>query len=141
MHDQYTIRWCRHCYEQFHSLVRQARAVVFCSYACRFWDKVCFGQPDACWEWAGARKGSQGYGEFGVNRMPATAHRVAWELTHGPIPDGLFVLHRCDNPPCCNPAHLFLGTHQDNMADRDAKGRVAHGDAHYTRRRLTARSD
>jgi hypothetical protein len=51
------------------------------------------------------------------------SHRAAWKLTHGPIPDGLQVLHRCDNPPCCNPAHLFLGTQQDNIADMHKKGR------------------
>lgn len=51
------------------------------------------------------------------------AHRIAWTITRGPIPDGLCVLHRCDNPPCIDPEHLFLGTVQDNNADRDAKGR------------------
>lgn len=53
------------------------------------------------------------------------SHRVAWELTHGPIPDSLHVLHRCDNPPCCRPAHLFLGTHVVNMADRSSKNRAS----------------
>lgn len=56
------------------------------------------------------------------------SHRAAWELTHGPVPDGLFVLHRCDNPPCCNPAHLFLGTRGDNNRDARAKGRHVHGE-------------
>lgn len=51
------------------------------------------------------------------------SHRVAWTISHGPIPDGLWVLHRCDNPPCCNPAHLFLGTVSDNNKDMCAKGR------------------
>ncbi len=57
----------------------------------------------------------------------AERHRAAWEVTHWPIPDGLFVLHRCDNPPCCDPEHLFLGTDADNTADKVAKGRQARG--------------
>jgi hypothetical protein len=60
----------------------------------------------------------------GYGRVLVSAHRLAWELAHGPIPDGLLVLHRCDNPPCCNPEHLFLGTVADNMADKTAKGRA-----------------
>ncbi len=65
------------------------------------------------------------------------AHRAAWEYTRGPVPAGLFVLHRCDNPPCCNPAHLFLGTQADNMADMQAKGRQAKGERH-SQAKLTA---
>lgn len=73
-----------------------------------------------CWMWTGARmRGEGSYGRF-RNRL---AHRVAWELFKGPIPFGLYVLHRCDNPPCVNPEHLFLGTQQDNMDDAHQKGR------------------
>jgi hypothetical protein len=58
------------------------------------------------------------------------AHRMAWELTHGPIPPGLFVCHHCDNPPCCNPVHLFLGTNADNVDDKVKKYRQAVGENH-----------
>jgi len=64
-----------------------------------------------------------GYGRARFDGRIIRTHRVAWELAHGPIPEGMRVLHRCDNPPCCNPDHLFLGTDRDNAADRDAKGR------------------
>jgi len=74
-------------------------------------------------EWSGSR-GRDGYGSIHVGPQTILTHRLAWELAHGPIPDGLCVLHHCDNPPCCNPAHLWLGTPADNAADRDAKGRL-----------------
>lgn len=80
---------------------------------------------DACWVWTGFRD-RKGYGQIaldGRRGVHGYTHRVAWELHNGPIPDGLWVLHRCDNPPCCNPAHLFLGTAADNNRDMAAKGR------------------
>lgn len=88
----------------------------------RFWAKV-RRDPTGCWEWTGYRHYRWGYGHIAVNRKVQNAHRVAWELTEGEIPAGLLVLHRCDNPPCCRPAHLFLGTHDDNMKDMARKGR------------------
>jgi hypothetical protein len=78
--------------------------------------------PDACWPWQGGRK-VKGYGRLMRDYKDLQSHRVAWEETFGPIPDGLQVLHHCDNPPCCNPAHLFLGTPGDNVRDMVAKGR------------------
>ena len=88
----------------------------------RFWPKVDrSGGLGACWPWTGAT-GDRGYGHFWDGARYRHASRVAWILTHED-PGPLFVLHRCDNPPCCNPAHLFLGTHQDNMDDMTEKGR------------------
>ncbi len=76
-----------------------------------------------CWDWAGS-KDKKGYGKLNVNNVPELIHRLSWGFHCGPIPKGEQVLHRCDNPPCSNPAHLFLGIHQDNMDDMWAKGRA-----------------
>ncbi len=92
-----------------------------------FWSRVDRREPDECWPWLGARRGRMGYGLFGFkHRRAVPAHRMAYLLSKGDIPKGMFVCHSCDNPPCCNPAHLWLGTHADNMADRHAKGRDQH---------------
>lgn len=88
----------------------------------RFWIRVDGSAgDDACWPWLGARD-PKGYGQAGKRWR---AHRVAMFLTNGPIPPGMFVCHHCDNPPCCNPAHLFIGTVTDNMRDCAAKGRTS----------------
>jgi hypothetical protein len=93
----------------------------------RLWSRV-EKTPAGCWEWTGNRN-ALGYGIVTVQHSKRfRAHRVAWELTRGPIPDGMVVCHRCDNPPCCNPEHLFLGTHDENMADMVAKDRHARGE-------------
>jgi hypothetical protein len=86
----------------------------------RFWEKV--EKTEGCWRWTGA-KYNYGYGKIRRGGKTILAHRVSWILHKGPIPEGMCVCHHCDNPPCTNPAHLFLGTHQDNAVDRERKGR------------------
>lgn len=95
----------------------------------RFLAKVEKCAPDECWPWLGARTaaGGAGYGQIRHRGRLLLAHRVAWILTNGPVPTGLCVLHKCDNPACCNLAHLFLGTHAENIADMVEKGRQARG--------------
>lgn len=89
----------------------------------RFWSKVAVGAPGECWEWKRSRL-PRGYGRFRQPTGHEYAHRVAWRLTNGPIPDGMVVRHYvCDNPPCCNPAHLRLGTQGDNNDDSVSRGR------------------
>jgi len=87
----------------------------------RFWSKVDVRGRDECWEWQAS--GSKGYGRLMMDGVTWGAHRLAFTLVKGRIPDGMCVLHSCDNPPCCNPAHLFIGTHADNMRDMAKKGR------------------
>ena len=110
----------------------------FCSCVCRnksrwkryqndalnwFWNRVDLTAGGvACWPWRGRRLRS-GYGRLVLRGRQIAAHRIAYELSNGPVPTGLLVCHSCDNPPCCNPLHLWIGTHQDNMDDMMAKGR------------------
>lgn len=89
----------------------------------RFWSKV--EKTDGCWNWT-AGVSEKGYGLFSVNNRNRRAHRVSYEMHCEPIPPGMQVLHKCDNPRCVRPDHLFLGTGADNMADKVAKGREAH---------------
>lgn len=88
----------------------------------RFWPRV--NKTDTCWLWTGAT--SSGYGVIGIGGHDggwAYAHRLSWEWTNGPIPAGMYVLHRCDVPRCCNPDHLFIGTQADNIRDMVIKRR------------------
>ena len=133
-------RVCCHCYKAFSKRPKEGLAQWsqrrFCSHACRdlhlidkaavevvsrFWSKVDRRGPDDCWPWK-ANRYTNGYGQFWLRPRQEGAHRVAFKLTHGrwPQPE---CLHKCDNPPCCNPAHLWEGTKSDNVRDCIAKGR------------------
>lgn len=90
----------------------------------RFWEKVDIRGEDDCWEWQGSRHWQWDYGNFKVGDKVVAAHRMAWFIfNEKEIPEGLVVCHKCDNPPCCNPKHLFLGTVADNNMDKKLKGR------------------
>ena len=120
------------------------------SLSAAFHEKIT-GEPNSgCWLWTGA-SGTRGYGHIRKNGKMLKAHRVAWTLYRGAIPEGLCVLHHCDVTSCVNPGHLFIGTHTDNMRDKERKGRANHasglrhgrytkpwrtcrGDAHHARR-------
>ena len=93
----------------------------------KFWEKV--KVADGCWRWSAAKLPS-GYGFIGGGKGASKnhyAHRVSYEIHHGPIPDGMVVMHTCDNPECCNPDHLRIGTHKQNSQDMVAKGRATSG--------------
>lgn len=82
-----------------------------------FWSKVNILGENDCWEWNGKTRLPAGYGRMHFNGKDDTSNRIAWIITNGEIPKGMFVCHHCDNPSCCNPKHLFLGTFSDNMQD------------------------
>lgn len=118
-------------------LAAAARARVWPSVESKL-ETLSIPEPNSgCVLWIGAIN-EFGYGSARHKGKSWPAHRLSWTVTHGPIPNGLHVLHRCDNPPCINPAHLFLGTHLDNMRDMKAKGRFIPapkrtGESHYTK--------
>lgn len=95
----------------------------------KFWARLSEPTATGCREWQGCRN-VHGYGQVRRQRRTWYAHRYAWTLAHGPIPAGLVILHSCDNPACCNPLHLQLGTQATNIADMTSKGRRAMGTAH-----------
>lgn len=95
----------------------------------RFWSKVDRRSPDDCWEWTAA-KFQNGYRAFRIDRHTRGSHRIVWQIENGEIPRGMHVLYSCDNPSCCNPKHLFLGTQKMNMKDKVKKKRQASGEKH-----------
>lgn len=105
--------------------------------ATRFWAHVDRSDPDACWPWGGTIT-AYGYGQISDGGRSVRAHRLAYELEHGEIPAGMQVCHRCDNPPCVNPAHLFTGSAAENQHDKRAKGRAARGEQNGGGGKLTA---
>lgn len=139
---------CQGCGDTFvrNSSPTSGRANTFCSKKCYgkamvrgpedFWYGVQISGPDECWTWKGATTRG-GYGHLKYQLGWVYSHRLAWELTQGSVPSGLKVLHRCDNRPCCNPNHLFVGTQAVNVEDMVAKGRQQRGEGHY-RSSLTA---
>ena len=137
--DRQTFVVCATCGVPFHVTPSRAALRRHCSDKCRreadaamyratlpdrFWSKVDrSGGPDACWPWTGSKNPQTGYGVIQIEGRHTGTHRVAWELANGKPLGDLVACHHCDNPICCNPSHIFAGTHGDNSRDRFAKGR------------------
>lgn len=127
-----------------------ARAMLDERHISLFWDKVDDSAgPEACWPWRAALA-VNGYGVYGVLRKvdgkwrnrQHKAHRLAWSLVNGLIPDGDMIRHSCDNPPCCNPAHLLIGSGNDNVADKVSRYRQSRGEKHsHIMRTVAARGE
>lgn len=110
--------------ESFYNKMEYSQEVIL-----RFFRSINFpGNDQECWKW-NAYCNDYGYGIFNLDDKHIKAHRFIYECYNGPVPAGLFVCHKCDNPPCCNPEHLFLGTDQDNKQDMIQKNRQAFGTA------------
>jgi len=104
---------------------------------------IAVGKPKECWPWIGALNGTaKNYNNYGRLNLSGgrriLAHRLMYEIAFGAIPEGMVVCHRCDNPPCCNPSHLFIGTSSDNSKDAYDKGRIKLHGEHNPFRKLTA---
>jgi hypothetical protein len=125
---------CSACYNRarYHGEI-EVKAQATTPLSARLWQNIKVGRASQCWPWHSAST-TRGYGVIynNISRKKVLAHRAAWIVTNGPIPDGegahgTVVMHTCDNRLCCNPAHLRLGTQADNIHDMEAKGRRKHG--------------
>lgn len=131
----YKQRKCKFCGTEYQPVTSRHK---HCSWECRFKDIARkFEGVGGCWEWPLSCNKQTGYGQFNPTASTVrSTHRVSYELFNGPIPEGLHVCHECDNRPCFNPKHLFLGTRVDNMQDMCQKGRwtprtLPTGEAHH----------
>lgn len=118
-------------------LAREAKAANTPPMPDRFWLKVDVRGPEECWEWKAAYRNAthtHKYGAFWMNGRHHPANKIAWEIANGPMPEGMFACHSCDNPGCCNPRHIFPGTTQENTADKMSKGRHPQGEAVHNAR-------